>query len=96
MYGADSLTLHLVWFEAQLFVKPLPDYLLDYDHWSKHLCSDEELYHHKIDLKIAQEMGLVSADIQWPAWVEFLETFLDNINLITLEDVSTRYKYGEL
>ena len=28
---------HLVWFEAQIFVKPLPEYLLEYDYWDKHL-----------------------------------------------------------
>jgi hypothetical protein len=101
---------HLVWFEAQIFVKPLPDYLLDYDYWSRHLCSNKELYQsacglllsytwlvsHKIDLQIAQETGLLSRDVEWPAWVEFLNDFLDNINLVTLEDVSKRYEYGEL
>ena len=101
---------HLVWFEAQIFVKPLPVYLLDYDYWSKHLCSDEDLYQsacglllsyawlvcHERDLVIAQDIGLLSKDIAWLDWVEFLDTFLDNINLVTLSDVSKRYKYGEL
>ncbi|KAF2186743.1 hypothetical protein K469DRAFT_144567 [Zopfia rhizophila CBS 207.26] len=101
---------HLVWFEAQIFVKPLPDFLLDYNYWNDYLCSDEELHksacglllsyawlvRHKSDLNIAQETGLLSNNIGWPNWVEFLETFLDNINLDTLSDVNKRYKYGEL
>lgn len=101
---------HLVWFEAQIFVKPLPEYLLDYDYWNKHLCSDKDLFEsacglllsyswlvcHQSDLIIAQEIGLLSKDIAWPDWVEFLDAFLDNINLVTLSEVSKRYKYGEL
>lgn len=101
---------HLVWFEAQISVKPLPEYLLDYDYWDKHMCADEELHQsacglllsytwlvcHQIDHAIAQEIGLLSKDITWPAWVAFLDVFLDNINLVTLSDVSKRYKYGEL
>jgi hypothetical protein len=102
---------HLVWFESQIFVKPLPDYLLDYDYWSEHLCSDDLdlrqsacglllsyawLVRYQSDLKIAQGAGLLSSDIAWPDWVQFLDTFLDNINLVTLGDVSKRYRYGEL
>jgi hypothetical protein len=101
---------HLVWFEAQIFVKPLPVYLLDYDYWSKHLCSDGDLHQsacglllayawlvcHESDLVIAQEIGLLSKDIAWSNWAEFLDTFLDNINPVTLSDVNERYKYGEL
>lgn len=101
---------HLVWFEAQIFVKPLPEYLLDYDYWNKHLCSDEDvrqsacglllsytwLVCHESDLVMAQDIGLLSKDIAWPDWVEFLDAFLDDINLVTLSDVSKRYQYGEL
>ncbi|KAH8721574.1 hypothetical protein GQ44DRAFT_622962 [Phaeosphaeriaceae sp. PMI808] len=101
---------HLVWFEAQIFIKPLPDFLLDYDYWSANLCSDQELHEsacglllsyawlvrHKSDLDIAKESGLVSKNMEWPNWVEFLEAFLDNINLKTLSNVNKRYKYGEL
>jgi hypothetical protein len=103
---------HLVWFEAQIFVKPLPDYLLDYDYWSEHLCSDDNLdlhqsacglllsyawlVRHQSDLAIAHEIGLLAKDIAWPDWVQFLDAFLDNINLVTLSDVSKRYRYGEL
>lgn len=101
---------HLAWFEAQIFVKPLPDYLLDYDYWSKHICSDDNLYQsacglllsytwlvcYQSDLKIAQEIGLLPKDIAWLDWVQFLDAFLDHVNLVTLGDVSKRYKYGEL
>lgn len=101
---------HLVWFEGQIFIKPLPDFLLDYDYWNDNLCSDIELYksasgfllsyawlvRHQSDLAIAKESGLMSQDIEWPNWVEFLEAFLDKINLQTLSNVNQRYQYGEL
>jgi hypothetical protein len=51
---------------------------------------------HQSDVEIAHEIGLLSRDIAWPEWVQFLDAFLDNINLTTLSDVSKRYRYGEL
>ncbi|KAF1957425.1 hypothetical protein CC80DRAFT_491538 [Byssothecium circinans] len=101
---------HLVWFEGQIFIKPLPDFLLDWNYWNDNLCSDQELHksacglllsyawlvRHKSDLDIAKDIGLLSKNIEWPNWVEFLEAFLDNINLETLSEVNNRYKYGEL
>lgn len=101
---------HLIWFENQIFIKPLPDLLLVYDYWNDNLCSDPELRKsacgfllsyawlvpYKSDLNIAKEYGLLSNDIEWANWVEFLDAFLDNINLETLSDVNERYKYGEL
>jgi hypothetical protein len=101
---------HLVWFENQIFIKPLPDFLLAYDSWYDSLCSDPELHKsacgfllsyawlvpYKSDLDIAKEYGLLSKDIEWTNWVEFLDAFLDNINLDTLSDVNERYRYGEL
>ena len=101
---------HLVWFEAQIFIKPLPDFLLDYDYLNDNLCSDQELYksacglllsyawlvRHQGDLNIAKETRLLPKTIEWPNWVEFLEIFLDNVDVSTLSQVNKRYKYGEL
>ncbi|XP_014553240.1 hypothetical protein COCVIDRAFT_53596, partial [Bipolaris victoriae FI3] len=101
---------HLVWFEDQIFVKPLPDFLLDWQSWNNYLCLDRELHkaacglllsyawlvRHKSDLDIAKETGLLSKEVGWPDWVEFIDAFLNNINCETLSDVDQRYKYGEL
>jgi hypothetical protein len=101
---------HLVWFETYIFIKPLPDFLLDWDSWNGHLCLEQELHEaacglllsyawlvrHRCDLDIAREHGLLPKDIEWASWVTFLDTFLDNISLSTLGEVSERYKYGEL
>jgi hypothetical protein len=34
--------------------------------------------------------------MEWENWVEFVEGFLENIDLSTLSQVNQRYKYGEL
>ncbi|KAH6852689.1 hypothetical protein B0T12DRAFT_415758 [Alternaria alternata] len=101
---------HLVWFESRIFIKPLPGYLLDYDYWNEHLCSDEGLRQsacglllsyawlvtYECDLDIAQDTGLLSKDVDWHKWIKFQDTFLDNIDLVTMSDINKRYKYGEL
>ncbi|KAF1952876.1 hypothetical protein CC80DRAFT_168196 [Byssothecium circinans] len=101
---------HLVWFETYIFIKPLPDFLFDWNFWNNDLCSDQELHEaacglllsyawlvrHNSDLDIGKESGLLSKDMEWSKWVEFLDAFLDNINCETLSDVSKRYRYGEL
>lgn len=101
---------HLVWFEGQIFIKPLPGFLLNWNYWNDNLCSSQDLrksacglllsyawlVRYESDLEIAKEIGLLPRNIEWPNWVKFLEVFLDNINLVTLSDVNRRYKYGEL
>ncbi|KAJ8109396.1 hypothetical protein OPT61_g7492 [Boeremia exigua] len=101
---------HLVWFENEIYIKPLPDYLFEYDFWASSICADNELrlaasglllsyawlVQHKSDLAIAQDVGLLPKELDWSAWTQFLDTFLNNINLQTLEHVSKRYHYGEL
>jgi hypothetical protein len=101
---------HLVWSEDHIFIKPLPDYLFDYGYWNDNLRSDKDLHEsacglllsyawlirYKSDISIAKETGLVSKNIEWTDWVEFLERFLDNIDVSTLDQVNKRYQYGEL
>jgi hypothetical protein len=101
---------HLVWFETQISIKPLPDYLLCYDYWNEHLCTDENLFQsacgmllsyawlicYESDLDIAKDIGLMPKDIKWSSWTMFLGVFLNNINLVTLRNVNKRYNYGEL
>lgn len=101
---------HFVWFEAQIFIKSLPDFLLDHDYWSDNLCSDLTLYEsacdfllsyawlirHQSDLDIAKKSDLMLKNIEWHNWAKFLKAFLNNINLETLKDVNKRYLYEKL
>jgi hypothetical protein len=101
---------HLVWFETDIFIKPLPEFLFDWDFWHDRLCLDEELHkaacglllsyawlvQHKSDLEVAKESGLLSRSIEWAKWVHFMDAFLDNIDCETMINVNKRYRYGEL
>lgn len=101
---------HLVWHDASIFIKPMPEYLLDYDFWEQELCGDPELYksafgflvsyawlaRHKSDLRIAIETGLLPADICWNKWVAFVTDLNIHSSDTTLYAMNRRYRYGEL
>ncbi|KAF2010867.1 hypothetical protein BU24DRAFT_398901 [Aaosphaeria arxii CBS 175.79] len=101
---------HLVWFETQILLKPLPLYLLDYTWWVKHLCESEDLYRsacglllsyawlvgYPCDLDIAKDAGLLPHEICWHDWSSFIGTFLDSIDSDVLSNSNERYQYGEL
>ena len=101
---------HLVWHESRIFIKPIPDLLLSYECWIKDLCGDEDLHRsacrlllsytwlvcHKSDFRIAKELGLLPEGIEWPGWISLVESILKHIDQQTLQQVSKRYRYGEL
>ncbi|KAH8671875.1 hypothetical protein BGZ60DRAFT_449450 [Tricladium varicosporioides] len=101
---------HLIWFETYIFIKPLPEFLLNFDFWQDHICSDIGLYkaarglllsyawlvRHQSDLRIAKEAGLLHKNIEWSQWTLFLQDCLSHINPEILDDVSDRYQFGEL
>ena len=41
---AEELDLHLVWAKSRIFVKPLPDFLLNHKFWETYICCEPELY----------------------------------------------------
>ncbi|KAF2803834.1 uncharacterized protein BDZ99DRAFT_163959 [Mytilinidion resinicola] len=106
----EQADLHLVWHESRVFLKPLPDYLLNHQFWVDTICSDANLHasacgfllsyvwlvRHPSDLKIASELGLLSPQTQWEDWVIFVDTLLVNIDHEALDTVNKRYQYGEL
>jgi hypothetical protein len=105
----ERIDLHLVWFKSRIFVKPLPDYLLNYDFW-KNLCNDRELYEaacglllsyislirYDHDLRIAQEAFLINRDITWRQWTEFVCRVSQHLGLTNLFMANKRFDYGEL
>jgi hypothetical protein len=100
----------MVWHESRLFIKPLPDYILDHQIWSDTLCNNPALHAsscgfllsyvwllcYPSDLKIAVELGLVSSDVTWNHWTIFVDAFLSKIDTEALDMVNKRYWYGEL
>ncbi|KAF2235899.1 hypothetical protein EV356DRAFT_89339 [Viridothelium virens] len=101
---------HLVWHESRIFLRPLPDFLLNYNYWRETICPDKKLHRsscglllsyawlvsYESDLKIAKEIGLLPSGIDWLNWTTFLKDFLSHIDIDTLEQVDRRYRYGEL
>jgi len=101
---------HMVWHESRIFIKPIPEYLLDYNYWEKELCTDEDLHkcacgillsycwliERKSDFRIAKETGILPEEIDWATWITFMNEFLSQINPYTLHQVNKRYQYGEL
>ena len=106
----EQVDLHMVWQTPQIFVKPMPDFLLDYNFWKNRICGDSNLYEcgcgfllsyvwlvcSKSDLRMAQDAGLLSPEINWENWTSFTRSLLGTIDLQTLEKVNRRYHYGEL
>ncbi|KAJ3454429.1 hypothetical protein MRS44_018323 [Fusarium solani] len=106
----ESTDEHLVWHETCIFIKPIPEYLLDYEFWEQELCADEALHKsacglllsyawlvcYRSDLRIAVEAGLLPANIDWNAWTAFMMDFTSHIDTSTLCQVDSRYGYSEL
>lgn len=106
----EQVDLHTVWQGTRIFIKPMSDFLLDYEFWKDHICRDTNLYEcacgfllsyvwlvcSKSDLRMAQDAGLLGYEIHWEHWVSFTRSLLRAIDIQTLEQVNRRYHYGEL
>ncbi|OCL05203.1 hypothetical protein AOQ84DRAFT_399699 [Glonium stellatum] len=106
----EQVDLHLLKFSTRLLVKPLPDYILSYEFWEKHLCKTEYLHQSAcgfllsyiwlicspLDLKLAQKLDLIPSYITWPWWKNFVTDFVQNIDVNALDQVNKRYHFGEL
>jgi len=104
--------LHLLWYHNRVFIKPLPPCLTSHAFWEVFLCRDgpgsDELrraalgymrsYFHLIkcqsDINIAKEKKLINIgeDVDDKALLRFLHSFKS----VSDNDVTPRYKYGEL
>lgn len=102
---------HLVWHDGEIFLKPLPEYLLCHSFWEHHLCergskvrasaaglllSYAWLIQHRSDFAIARETTLLPGGFDFSAWTGFLTEFVSNMDLQTMAQVDHRYKFGEL
>jgi hypothetical protein len=106
----EELDLHLVWAKSRIFIKPLPDFLLNYNFWEAHICCEPQLHRAACgllysycglirfghDLQVAQECRLVNVDLDYRAWTEFARSALPNLNSKDPNTMDTRFQYGEL
>jgi hypothetical protein len=107
---AEELDLHLVWAKSRIFVKPIPDFLINYDFWETYICCEPELYRGACgllysycglirfghDLQVAQNCHLVNVNLDYRAWAEFARKILPNLNPSDPNTMDTRFHYGEL
>lgn len=106
----EELDLHLVWAKSRIFIKPLPDFLLNYDFWEAYISCEPQLHRAACgllysycglirfghDLQVAQECHLVNVDLDYRTWTEFGRTVLPNLNPKDSNTMDTRFQYGEL
>ena len=107
---AEELDLHLVWAKSRIFIKPLPDFLLNYEFWEAYISCEPQLHRAACgllysycglirfghDLQVAQEYHLVNVNLDYRAWTEFARTILPNLNPHDSNTMDTRFQYGEL
>ncbi|KAL6240975.1 hypothetical protein RBB50_012070 [Rhinocladiella similis] len=107
---AEELDLHLVWAKSRIFIKPLPDFLLNYDFWQAHICCDPQLHRAACgllysycglvrfdhDLQLAQEHRLIGSTIDYRAWTEFSRALLSTVDPNNFDAMEERFRYGEL
>ena len=106
----ERADLHLLWRDGRIYLKPLPDYLLNYDVWEgtlgAHGALSESargfllsylwLVRQKSDFVIAQSENLLHDGLTWEQWTVFSAAIFPNVAKAGLEGVSPRYLYGEL
>ncbi|KAI1869863.1 uncharacterized protein JN550_005453 [Neoarthrinium moseri] len=106
----ESVDEHLIWHESSIFIKPVPEYLLNFEFWTSRICGDVALYKcacgllfsyawlvgHKSDFRIAQNTGIIPDDISWGQWTDFMRDFIARVQPRLTHHISNRYTYGEL
>lgn len=106
----ERADLHLTWTEKRLFLKRLPEYLMDYTTWKNTLCQEKTIFMEasglllsymwliasQSDLRIAHDAGLLPREITWSLWTRFSRACLTGLDHKLLTTVSPRYVYGEL
>ncbi|KAF7183475.1 hypothetical protein CNMCM7691_003674 [Aspergillus felis] len=106
----ERADLHLLKFSTNLLVKPLPEYILDHDFWTRYLCSSQTLHESAtglllsymwlictpLDLQLAHDHSLIPKDLTWAWWKAFVTEFYAHVDVNALDTVNKRYQFGEL
>lgn len=101
------MDLHLVWEAQQIYLKPIPRFLLNVEFWEKQLCRNEKLYacalgflysyisliEHESDYHIAVEKHLLPHEVTWPQWIALVDQLLHSPHS---NFINKRFIYGEL
>lgn len=107
IFITEQMDLHLVWAPQQIYLKPVPRFLLDVEFWEKQLCHNKKLYacalgfllsyisliEHESDYRIAIEKHLLPHEVTWPQWVLLVDQLLHSRHS---NCINKRFIYGEL
>ncbi|KAF4334653.1 hypothetical protein FBEOM_11486 [Fusarium beomiforme] len=107
---AEELDLHLVWAKWRIFIKPLPEFLLNYEFWEANISCDPKLHRAACgllysycglirfghDLQIAKDYHLIHDSVDYRAWTDFSRVILPNLNPRDPNIMDRRFQYGEL
>lgn len=106
----EDPSLHLVWFNDAIYMKPLPPCLMNYEFFKGFVCPSKEIfslacgllysYTHLIryesDFRIAIDEGLLrGTDLTWAKWQRFRLSVMSFLDS-NPSTVNKRYRYGEL
>jgi hypothetical protein len=86
----ESPDEHLVWSPGYILIKPVPDYLLDFEFWVKEICPHPELHAFAcglllsyawlitsvIDFQMAKDERILPGDVTWEAFTLLIREFL--------------------
>ena len=106
----EQIDIHLLWTACRIFIKPLPEFLMDHGFWTENLCGNPDTHKsacglllsytwlvcHQSDFKIAKDHCLLPDWMTWTQWLTFTRAFLDAFDNESLSNVNERYTYGEL
>ncbi|KAF2715534.1 hypothetical protein K504DRAFT_28609 [Pleomassaria siparia CBS 279.74] len=106
----QQMDLHLLQFSNRLLLKPLPEWLLDYEFWEKYICPHPDLHESAwgfllsyvwlittpLDLRMAHEHFLLPSFVTWHWWKKFVKNFCGKTDMETLDGINKRYHFGDL
>jgi hypothetical protein len=102
---SEQVDLHLCLADSSIFIKPLPEYLLDFNFWSQNICCDSKLYEsargfllsyawlvsREIDFKIAKDKELLpSLSGDELIWEKWVEIISKFLESVDLEETSRK------
>jgi succinate dehydrogenase/fumarate reductase cytochrome b subunit len=106
----EQTDLHLLWFDDNIYIKPLPDYLLSPNFWTENICCSSDLHAcatgflysyawlicHPSDFRIAKDSGLINHNITYSAWTSFMDSVVSYADNSQSCSINKRYHFGEL
>ena len=106
----QQIDLHLLKFSNRLLLKPLSEYMLDFEFWQEHICERSRstrvclwvpvILHlaalFTLGFEACTRPFLVPSFITWHWWKEFAKDYLQRIDVNALDQVNKRYHFGDL